>query len=58
MSPLDLAELLQVVDDWVDLAMALTPAELRVMDMLIHMQYGSQAPARPAAAPAHQLAAD
>jgi len=40
-SRLDFAELLRVVEDWVDLAMALTPNELRVMDMLISMQYGS-----------------
>lgn len=46
MSPLDMAELLHVVDDWVDLALALTPSELRVMDMLIHMQYGTQAQCR------------
>lgn len=42
-APLNRAELLQVVDDWVDLALALTPSELRVMDMLIRMQYGTQA---------------
>lgn len=59
MSPLNLTELLQVVDDWVDLALALTPSELRVMDMLIHMQYGTQAPCRQAAAaPLLQLAGD
>ena len=39
--PLDFAELLQVVEDWVELALGLTPSELRVMDMLISMQYGS-----------------
>ena len=39
--PLDMAELLQVVEDWVALAMQLTPGELRVMDMLISMQYGA-----------------
>lgn len=39
--PLDVAELLQVVEDWVELAMKLTPGELRVLDMLISMQYGS-----------------
>lgn len=38
--PFDFAELLQVVDDWVELALRLTPNELRVMDMLISMQYG------------------
>lgn len=39
--PLDLRELQQVVEDWVELALRLTPEELRVMDMLISMQYGS-----------------
>lgn len=39
--PINVAELLQVVEDWVDLAMKLTPRELRVMDMLISMQYGA-----------------
>jgi DSF synthase len=59
MSPLDMAELLQVVDDWVDLALALTPSELRVMDMLIRMQYGMQAECRQAAStPILQLAGD
>jgi len=59
MSPLNLAELLQVVDDWVDLALALTPSELRVMDMLIHMQYGTQAACgQVPATPLLQLAAD
>lgn len=42
-APLKLPELLQVVDEWVDLTLALTPAELRVMDMLIGMQYGGRA---------------
>ena len=58
-SPFDMAELLQVVDDWVDLALALTPSELRVMDMLIYMQYGAQPECRQApAAPPLQLAGD
>lgn len=39
--PLDLQELQRVVEDWVELALGLTPEELRVMDMLISMQYGS-----------------
>jgi DSF synthase len=39
--PLDLQELQQVVEDWVELALRLTPEDLRVMDMLISMQYGS-----------------
>ena len=39
--PLDFAELLQVVEDWVELALGLAPTELRVMDMLISMQYGA-----------------
>lgn len=59
MSPLDMVELLQVVDDWVDLALALTPSELRVMDMLIHMQYGTQPHClQGPAAPSLQLAGD
>ena len=41
--PLDLQELQQVVEDWVELALRLTPEELRVMDLLIGMQYGSSA---------------
>ena len=39
-SPLDLDELQQVVEDWVELALKLGPDELRVMDMLIGMQHG------------------
>lgn len=39
-SPLDLAELLQVMEEWVELALGLSEKELRVMDMLISMQYG------------------
>nr|WP_314622978.1 crotonase/enoyl-CoA hydratase family protein [uncultured Noviherbaspirillum sp.] len=38
-SPLDLAELQQVVEDWVELALGLKPEALRVMDMLISMQH-------------------
>lgn len=38
--PLDIEELQQVVEDWVELALNLTPDALRVMDMLISMQYG------------------
>ena len=39
--PLDLQELHRVVEDWVELALGLSSEELRVMDMLIRMQYGS-----------------
>ena len=38
--PLDIEELQQVVEDWVELALNLKPDALRVMDMLISMQYG------------------
>lgn len=38
MSPLDLNELRQVVDEWVETALALTPKERRVLDALIGMQ--------------------
>jgi DSF synthase len=41
--PLDLEELQQVVEDWVELALNLTPDALRVMDMLISMQYRGDA---------------
>lgn len=41
--PLDIVELRLVVEDWVDLALRLTPGELRVMDMLISLQYGRAA---------------
>ncbi|HWZ47639.1 MAG TPA: crotonase/enoyl-CoA hydratase family protein [Herbaspirillum sp.] len=41
-APLDYAELLAVVNEWVDVAMALPAAELRVMDMLIMMQAGAR----------------
>jgi DSF synthase len=47
--PLNLQELQQVVEDWVELALRLTPEELRVMDMLISMQYGSKAAQGPMA---------
>ncbi|MGI4846537.1 MAG: enoyl-CoA hydratase-related protein, partial [Janthinobacterium lividum] len=40
LAPLDHGELALVVDDWVDLAIALDPDALRVMDMLILMQDG------------------
>ena len=39
-APLDYAELLRVVDDWVETAMELGAQELRVMEMLIRMQAG------------------
>jgi DSF synthase len=38
--PLDIDELQQVVEDWVELALNLKPDALHVMDMLISMQYG------------------
>lgn len=56
-APLDMAELLQVVEDWVDLALALTPSELRMMDMLIRMQYGIQVESREALRTPHSQAA-
>ncbi|MFD2271570.1 crotonase/enoyl-CoA hydratase family protein [Undibacterium arcticum] len=43
-APLDYAELLAVVDEWVEVAMGLPAAELRVMDMLIMMQAGAHKP--------------
>lgn len=42
LAPLDYTELSTVVDEWVDLALALSDEELRVMDMLIMMQQGQQ----------------
>lgn len=42
-SPFDLVELRQVVEDWVELALGLGPDALRVIDMLISMQYGRTA---------------
>jgi DSF synthase len=47
MAPLDYTELSTVVDEWVDLAMRLSSEELRVMDMLIMMQQGSQSTPQP-----------
>ena len=41
-APLDYQELLTGVDEWVETAMSLTADELRVMEMLIRMQQGSQ----------------
>lgn len=41
-APLDYAELLTVLDEWVDVAMGLGAVELRAMDMLIMMQTGLQ----------------
>jgi DSF synthase len=38
MSPLDPAELRQQVDDWIEIAMALTAKEIRVLEALIGMQ--------------------
>ncbi|MBL8261530.1 MAG: enoyl-CoA hydratase/isomerase family protein [Xanthomonadaceae bacterium] len=38
MAPLDYIEGMRIVDDWVELAMRLSPAELRSMEMLIMMQ--------------------
>lgn len=37
-APLEYQELITVVEEWVELAMQLTPDELRIMDMLIAMQ--------------------
>jgi DSF synthase len=41
-SPIDYSELSTVVDEWVEVAMGLGEEELRVMDMLIKMQRGTQ----------------
>lgn len=41
-APLDYQELLTVVEEWVETAMALGPDDLRVMEMLIRMQQGSR----------------
>jgi len=41
-SPLDYQELLTVVEEWVEVAMALTSEELRVMEMLIRLQQGTR----------------
>jgi DSF synthase len=40
-SPLDYNEGMRIVNDWVDLAMHLSPDELRTLDMLIMMQVSS-----------------
>lgn len=40
LAALDLQELRTVVDEWTELAMALGPQELRVMEMLVKMQRG------------------
>jgi DSF synthase len=42
LDPLDYSEMLTVVDDWVELALNLSEDELRIMDMLIMMQQGTQ----------------
>ena len=52
--PLDRHELQQVVEDWVELALRLTPEELRVMDMLISMQTGRNAAHAPRAMADHR----
>ncbi|HVK54748.1 MAG TPA: crotonase/enoyl-CoA hydratase family protein [Burkholderiales bacterium] len=46
-APVDYSELLTVVNEWVELAMKLTDAELKVMEMLIKMQRGTQKAAEP-----------
>lgn len=43
LAPLDLQELERVVDEWTELAMALGPQDLRVMEMLVKMQRGRAA---------------
>ena len=49
-APLDRAEGVRIVEDWVETAMRLSAEELRTMDMLIMMQAREAAPpARPAA---------
>jgi DSF synthase len=47
-SAIDYAEGVQVVEDWVELAMALSPEELRTMEMLILMQKSESSAARTA----------
>jgi DSF synthase len=42
MAPLDYAEMLTVVEEWVEVALKLSEEELRVMDMLIKMQGGAR----------------
>lgn len=41
-APLDYEELLTVVEEWTEVAMALTGEELRVMEMLIRLQQGTR----------------
>lgn len=43
LAALDLGELRTVVDEWTELAMALGPQDLRVMEMLVKMQRGRSA---------------
>jgi DSF synthase len=38
LAPSDLEEMNRILDEWVELAMALTPQQLRVMDLLVIMQ--------------------
>lgn len=45
MAPLDYRELLTVVEEWVEEAMNLADADLKVMDMLIRLQRNTQPPA-------------
>ncbi|MFH1603151.1 MAG: crotonase/enoyl-CoA hydratase family protein [Pseudomonadota bacterium] len=42
LAPLDYRELLAVVEEWVEAAMNLTDADLKVMDMLIRLQRSAQ----------------
>lgn len=42
LAPLDYAEMLTVVEEWVEVAIKLSNEELRVMEMLIMMQNGAQ----------------
>lgn len=43
-APFDYEEASRIVDDWVELAMGLSDAELRTLDMLILMQEGGRKP--------------
>ena len=45
MEPLDHRELLTLVEEWVQAAMSLEDADLKVMDMLIRLQGGTLPPA-------------
>jgi len=45
LAPLDYRELLTVVEEWVESAMNLAEADLKVMDMLIRLQRNTQSPA-------------